>query len=279
MTVMRPDLVRAGAMEMNVWRLALAGRYDGRVPRGLVLYHGPSALGAGKGKVVVVITGLTDEITNEKTGDMLQVYIMPANARPGQAVRSGADAVACGDCKHRPFRGGVCYVNVGWGPSMVYRAWRAGNVYEECYEPAAAAAVLAGSTVRFGAWGDPAAVPLNVWEPLLGSLRAYTGYTHQWRNLGVEWQWLMASVDSMRERREAKAAGWRTFRVKEPEEELDVKEHLCLASERGIPCSKCRGCDGNASGRQLDFAIDYHGPDGANAWRERQGWLFPKLAS
>ena len=272
MTVTRMDLVAAAARRMNQWRQGLGRWWPGaQVPHGLVIYEGPSRLDGQP--VVVVVTGLVVGSRNRKTADLLQVYILPRDVSPPAAVKSGADAAVCGDCKHRPSEGGVCYVNIGWGPMMVWRAWQVGKSYQPA-DPERAAQVLAGSSVRFGAWGDPAAVPLEVWRPLLPDLYAWTGYTHQWRALDSDWHWLMASVDSVPEREAAKARGWRTFRVKEPEDGLLPGERYCLADEMGIPCAKCRGCDGNGHGVRLDYAIDYHGPDHRGAWRERQGQLF-----
>lgn len=263
MTTSRPDLVERVARQMADWRSTLARP----VPTGLVLYEGPSALGAGN--VVVVMTGIESASTNSKTADMLQSWILPADEPPTEASRSGLDVLVCGDCKHRPIKGGVCYVNLAWGPYAVWKAWKAGKYTSMDSE--AAGTLLAGSLVRFGAWGDPAAVPLETWTPLLPRLRAWTGYTHQWKGLGPEWrEWLMASVDSPAERAEAKAAGWRTFRGKEPEDPLLPGEVLCLSDWMGIPCGQCKGCDGLAGRRKLDYVINYHGNRWRLAWLERQ---------
>jgi len=270
---MQPDLLEAAAKRMEAWRRGLStSRRAADVPHGLVLYEGPSRLDGRP--VVAIVTGLLVASKNRKTGDMLQVYILPADVAPTDAVRSGADASVCGDCKHRPALDGVCYVTISWGPQAVWRSWRAGGAYRSA-TPAQAAGLLAGAAVRFGAWGDPAAVPLDVWTPLLPRLWAWTGYTHQWRSLGPDWRsWLMASVDTPTERAEAKAAGWRTFRAKMPEEGLLDGEIVCLAESRAIPCAKCRGCDGTERGKRLDYAIGYHGVAAGQAWRERQGNLF-----
>lgn len=254
---------------MATWRSDLRRRV-GDVPQGIVTYLGPSELGAGN--VVVVTIGLRQRVQNRKTADMLQSYILPADEPPTEAVVSGADALVCGDCKHRPGTGGICYVNIGWGPLVVWKAWKAG-LYADV-TPGLAGELLAGALVRFGAWGDPAAVPLATWTPTLSGLRGWTGYTHQWRRLDPSWHWLMASVDSPREHEEAKTAGWRTFRAKEPEEPLLPGERVCLSDARGIPCAKCLGCDGTARNLKVDFVIDYHGPDHRGAWREKQGSLF-----
>lgn len=264
-----PELIEAAGRRMAAWRAGLRARYR-RVPQGIELYQGPSPLGPGN--IVVVVTGLVEPSSNRKTGDVLPVYILPTDEPPTVAVVSGSDQSVCGSCRHRPKLGGICYVNTSWGPAAVWRAWKAG-LYA-AMSPAEATRYLTGADARFGAWGDPAAVSLATWSPLLSSLRAWTGFTHQWRGLDASWHWLMASVDSAAERSEAKALGWRTYRVKAPEDPLLPGERLCLAEEFEIPCSKCRGCDGNGHGVLLDYAIDAHGTAARYLWREHQGNLF-----
>src|SRR5215831_14936600 len=75
----------------------------------------------------VVIATLRSE--NVKTGDMIQLWILPRNESPVDAVRNGHDSVVCFDCKHRGdgFQGRVCYVNVAQGPNSVWRAYRKGS--------------------------------------------------------------------------------------------------------------------------------------------------------
>jgi len=70
----------------------------------------------------------------------------------------------------------------------------------------------------------------------------------------------MASVDTPAERVEAEAMGWRTFRVRLPDEALLPHEAICPASaEAGhkLTCEKCMACDG-ANGRRGRIAIVVH---------------------
>lgn len=50
--------------------------------------------------VLVLLTGL-ESSKNDKTGDMLQVYILVRNQHPIDAIRNGSDAAICGDCRLR----------------------------------------------------------------------------------------------------------------------------------------------------------------------------------
>ena len=63
-------------------------------------YRGPSML---DGKPIrAVATKITSDSVNEKTGPMIQVYIMPDDIKPSIAVKTGQDESVCGSCVHRP---------------------------------------------------------------------------------------------------------------------------------------------------------------------------------
>ncbi len=222
---------------------------------GFVAWEGPSRFDGTP--IVVVITGIRTPASNPKTGDMVQAYILPADEIPREAIRTGGDRSVCGDCKQRPSKGGKCYVTVQFGPGHIWRYYRA-HRYPKL-TPDGAAALLQGATMRFGAWGDPAAVPLEVWTPMLEALDGHTGYTHAWRDLGEEWHWLTASVDSPTEHFRAQRRGWRTFRVRPPGAPLLEGELECLADAHGVTCLACQGCNGSAGAGRPSFAIVEHG--------------------
>jgi len=146
-------------------------------PKGIVVYEGPSALNGAP--IVAIATNLKRPSANQKTGPVVQVWILPADVRPHVAVKSGADAAVCGDCKHRPSLEGTCYVPTFRAPGAVHAAFLRGSYARPT--PSEARALLAGRVVRLGAWGDPVAVPLVVWRALLRDVKGWTGYTHQWR--------------------------------------------------------------------------------------------------
>lgn len=179
---------------------------------GYVIYDGPSALDGER--VVVIVTALNGS-RNIKTGNLIQTYILRADMHPIEAVRSGADVSICGDCKHRGDGTGAgrsCYVTLGHGPSTVWKAWSRG-VYDVA-KPEVAALALAGRMIRLGTYGDPAAVPIEVWQELTRYAEGWTGYSHQWRAIDRAWSRLvMASADTLAEASEAQALGYRTFRV------------------------------------------------------------------
>jgi hypothetical protein len=234
-------------------------------PNGLILWQGASRIDGAP--IVAILIGTENDSTNSKTGAMLQTYIVRADIAPTDAIATGADISICGDCTHRGDGTGkarTCYVNVGQGAQSVWKAFRRG-VY-----PVATAdqARNAGArrVVRLGTYGDPAAVPVSVWENLTADATAHTGYTHAWRGIGSGYSHLlMASADSVRDMREAHAGGWRTFRVvthTNTVQRFRRKESVCPASaEAGykLTCIDCKACDGNATNRRASVVIQAHG--------------------
>lgn len=235
---------------------------------GYVIYDGPSMI---DGERVIAIACALERSRNSKTGHMVQTYILRADMHPIEAVRTGADVSICGGCKHRGVLGvgRSCYVTLAHGPSHVYRSWLRG-VY-----PVASAgevgAIIAGKGVRLGTYGDPAAVPLEVWEALTYHAAYHTGYTHQWAELNQSWSRLvMASADSLSDASEAQRRGWRTFRVGAGT--VFGKEVRCPASaEAGkkTQCADCRACMGLAGKARASIVIAPHGT-GARYARERE---------
>jgi len=227
---------------------------------GIVLYRGPSQLDGAP--IVAILTGLAGASANEKTGAMLQTWIMREDVEPHKALKTGEDASVCGDCKHRPANGGACYVTVFQAPLSVYRAFHRG-AYGSQIAPADAAALVAGRALRVGSYGDPAAVPAHIWQDLVDVAATHTGYTHQWHKpAGAGLRGLvMASADSADEMASARAAGWRTFRVRCADEPLQALESVCPASEEAgykTNCATCGACSG-ADGRRGSIAIVVHG--------------------
>ena len=231
-----------------------------------VVYRGPSLLTGDP--ILVAVSGVTYASANTKTGPVAQAYILHARQSPIEAVRSGGDRAICGDCPLRGNETGAargCYVEWYRGPQNV---WKGLPGYQERLTPAQrarwATEALAGRVLRLGAYGDPAAVPAAVWWDLVTPTRAWLGYTHQWRRFPELRLFCMASVDTEVEAREARAAGWRYFRVGSfagGEQRLLDREIICPASDEGghrVTCEQCRLCMG-ASKVAKDIRILPHG--------------------
>jgi len=224
---------------------------------GAILYRGPSELD-GK-PIVVVATGLGRSSRNEKTGDMVQTWILRDDVDPWDAVKSGQDASVCGDCPHR---GTSCYVKVFQAPKSVWKAAQRG-AYPLVSDAAGLTALGRGRAVRLGSYGDPAAVPAHIWGALVAEASAWTGYTHQWRWASHLQPLVMASVDSPEEMAAAEREGWRTFRVRLAGEPVDrQREFICPASKEAgykTDCASCRACMGTSAKAKASPVIIAHG--------------------
>lgn len=232
-----------------------------------IIYRGPSLL---DGAPIVAVATYSDR--NRKTGAMVQTYIIREDMDPVTANRTGADAAICGDC---PLRGVAnlakasgqadrrpCYVTLIHGPSLVYRSMVRG-VYPDATHPDDITAIGYGRMVRIGTYGDPAAVPADVWEALTMRAKGWTAYTHQFKAKPDALTYAMASVETLDAARHVWAHDGRTFRIVRDVAEIDpAREVLCPASaEAGkrTTCADCRLCAGQATRSPKSVAIVAHG--------------------
>jgi len=217
-----------------------------------IIYKGPSLL---DGQPIVAIATYSNR--NTKTGRVVQTYIIRADMDPRDASKTGADFSICGDCVMRgepttdPARkiakGRKCYVNIAQGVLIVYKAFVDG-VYQE----GSARDMGRGRFVRVGTYGDPAAVPAEVWDELLAEADTWTAYSHQsgWRP-----DIAMQSADTHTQATAHWKAGRRTFRVIADLGDLDKKnEALCPASKeagRRVQCTACKLCKGSSAAKSI----------------------------
>lgn len=237
---------------------------------GAILYQGPSELDGAP--IVVIAVGLQNSSKNRKTGGMIQTYILRADLTPMEAIWTGQDASICGTCPHRgdgTGKGRSCYVNVAQGVTVVSKQYRAGR-----YPTLTDWSVFSGRMVRFGTYGDPAAVPLEVWNRIAQQQpTGWTGYTHQWRDVGATGleRYCMASADTEQDREDAVTMGYRTFRVRAANERRMKGEAVCPASEEAgkkLQCADCGACDGLRRKARGGITIVVHGTKGhTNAFR------------
>lgn len=230
-----------------------------------ILWSGPSLIDGSP--IVAIAIGSS---TNAKTGNMVQTYILRADMAPMAALKSGADASICGGCPHRYAydANGVaiagsrtCYVNVGQGPTSVWKTFASGRYANLQNNPDAIARIGAGRMVRLGTYGDPAAVPVSVWQTLLADAIGHTGYTHQWRSdrLGSPLKGLvMASCETSADVERAARKGFTgTFRVL-PVGQLPAPAALCPASAEAGKVALCADC-GRCNGKGGNVEIVAHG--------------------
>jgi len=229
----------------------------------MIIYTGPSEL--DDKPIVAIITGLNLKSKNPKTGEMPQIWIIRSDVHPTEALRTGEDVSVCGNCPHRPKELGdnalkkdsrTCYVKK-------YR----NNGYEVADLDNLAHA-LSGRNVRLGAYGDPAAVPIEVWDTLLKYCKS-TGYTHQWRTCDKKYsEYCMASCDTPLDVVLSTQMGYRTFFVQSVSSYEDTvkvngntKLAWCPASKekgKSTTCSKCMACNGTRFGQKSNISIMIH---------------------
>ena len=254
------------------------------------LWEGPSELDGAP--IMVIATGIKSASQNKKTGAMVQTYIIRKDMSPTDAIHIGADESICGKCPHRgsvtpvekldikkrkqfestarrydlPMResyntGRTCYVVVFQGPQNAYK-YEQNHGYPEFFGEAGAE-LLRGLPVRLGTYGDPAAVPLAVWDTLLKGTANVTGYTHQWQICSPEYsRYCMASADLPCEAIAAQAMGYRTFRIGTKADSKAKGEFLCPASEEAgkkLNCESCLACGGTSSKNRANVFIPIHG--------------------
>jgi hypothetical protein len=106
--------------------------------------------------------------------------------------------------------------------------------------------------VRFGTYGEPTLVPLELVSNMVKVSKSHTGYTHQWNKNEAYSAYFMASTHNLAQAFQAQRKGFRSF--------LAVKNQLpkddaiiCPASkEAGFvsTCEKCGLCSGQRKGRK-----------------------------
>lgn len=223
--------------------------------KGIVFYRGPSLL---DGKPIIAV--LTFGSSNEKTGPLAQTWIMREDQAPHSAVKSGEDSSVCGNCPLRPALQGGCYVITFQGPRAI---WQSAKDKPVSKLSKLHVAYLNTFGLRLGSYGDPLAVPIESWLPLLKASAFHTGYTHQWQEPSIDslskefWKGkVMASTSSLKEASLAISQGWKVFHISAekppilavhcPADKLDGGKQTCFS---------CRKCDAS----KINVWIKPHG--------------------
>ena len=218
-------------------------------PNGYIIYEGKSQLNGGN--IVAIVTMNSKNI---KTGNMASMWILNADMTPTQASKEGKDESVCGDCKHRAVNKGACYVTLFHAPLQVYKSYKKGN-----YPIANDMTIFEGMKVRFGAYGDPSAIPTQILASIKAVVKNNTSYTHQWKQGDkILKQVSMASVDSIAEQKQAVSEGWRTFRVTSDLSDKLPNEIVCPNTTKAIQCADCGLCSGTST-RARNIVIEVHG--------------------
>jgi hypothetical protein len=209
-------------------------------------------------KIFAVLTGLTRNSENTKTGNMLGVSILPIAEKPSDSIKHKNDQAQCGGCALAAGTPGPwsCYVN----PVALNSVWAA-TVKKKVSKLVDKFLQLNLTPVRLGTYGDPAFLPLRLLKKIIGnSGRRWTGYTHQWETCSPKYSaYMMASIDRTNSKADAIALGYRTYRILGELDTLDSDEIMCPHNSHGVQCCDCKLCSGNGI-KAKNIAVRISGP-------------------
>jgi hypothetical protein len=225
-----------------------------------VMYHGPSTID-GEDIVVIAVPSV-----NRKTGPLTNVWILRADRPPNHAAKDGSDVSNCGACPHRRQSDGKrsCYVIPFQAPLSIWNKWKRGGYNN------VSPADFQGVRMRMGAYGDPAAIPFDVFVAYHDACRDSLGYTHQWNTpIGRDFVGLlMASVDSQAGEDRARREGWGTFRVGLEDGSDQGSANWCHA-QRTNDGVQCWNCPSPCDGRRQAIYVRAHGQAAKHVPAER----------
>jgi hypothetical protein len=221
-------------------------------PTGYTIFEGKSPITGDD-----IIAVITLKSTNIKTGNMASMWILHKDLSPIEASKQGKDESICGMCPHRHNLGGACYVTLFQAPLQVWKSYHKGN-----YPKVNDMTIFEGMSVRFGAYGDPNVIPIDILVQLKSVVKNSTSYTHQWKTESDNESLKAVSMASVDNKDEAKLAienGWRYFRVTNDISDINkATEIVCPNTTKGIQCIDCGLCKGNTI-KAKNIVIEVHG--------------------
>lgn len=209
--------------------------------------------------------------SNSKTGDSVQVWVLPISwVFEGEKAMSN-DEASCMDCPHSKQKNRSCYVRKGYAEfglkskvKSLKNAYDSGNLDILPIDELVAleGEKCRGKFIRFGAYGEPVLLGENTVKALVSLASNFTGYTHQWHIAKYDWarKYFMASVETEELMKKANKLGFRTFRVRSKLHEMTKQEIVCPASKeagRIVTCNNCALCKG-ASIKAKNIVIYKH---------------------
>ena len=195
--------------------------------------------------------GAANPSQNDKTGDFIQACFIRRDVPPDIALKTSDYRSVCHDCIHGADFQGTCYVQVPRSILTMYKTFHRGRYTRLDLENPFHVDALRTKPFRFGTYGEVTSISSSFWDRFWKAVAPsdWTGYTHQWKRSEMLpfRAFLMASVDSPDELREAWRMGWRTFRVRGIGEPILRGEFECPASElagKRLQCDSCLACKG-----------------------------------
>ena len=215
-----------------------------------------------------IVSIVTFNSSNKKTGMMWQIWHLVKSDKPTEAIKKGLNHLVCGSCPLQGDNTGkkrTCYVNLGQAPRSIYEKWTRGGY--PAIELEDLSALFNGQAVRFGAYGNPSLLPIEKVRAIVKTARMWTGYIHDWETANRAYsEYFMASVQTLDEYKRAKKLGYRTFRVVRDYSENLKSEITCVSDSHNKTCLECGLCAGYSVAAK-DITIRVHGSGKTNLER------------
>jgi hypothetical protein len=114
--------------------------------------------------------------------------------------------------------------------------------------------------IRFGQYGEPTLVPVDLVSDMANVSKSHTGYTHQWHKKSENSPYLMASTHSLAESLRAELIGFRSFVAVSVKIENKGFVQCPAAKETGKKsnCEKCGLCSGTKGKGKKSIQILQH---------------------
>jgi hypothetical protein len=112
--------------------------------------------------------------------------------------------------------------------------------------------------VRFGTYGEPSLIPLDLIDGIVKVADNWTGYTHQWLKQPSLGLYFMASTHNEMQENEAREKGYRSFIA--TKEKINTFVNCPASKEAGFKstCSKCGLCSGTqGKGTKSIFILEH----------------------
>lgn len=160
------------------------------------------------------------------------------------AMSNGAELKGCYTHKRMQYSGMISQLrSIG----AKYKSWDNIPMIDEVRE-CLVVAMSAGRYVRFGTYGEPVMMPVDLVRRMTNVSKTWSGYTHQWNK---PWAYdyrdfFMASTHNTAQTNTAEMMGWRAFMDDSTHTKHDGMVNCPASSEAGYKstCSKCALCSG-----------------------------------
>jgi hypothetical protein len=203
------------------------------------------------------------ELVQTYTFSMDQYNLATTSKGFGMKAFFALDGANCLDC---PFSGnggkGGCYThkfNQYVGFLSMLRSIDASELTPLDHNKIGAVVDMArGTYIRFGTYGEPSLIPIELVKKMAGVSKTWTGYTHQWsKDWAKEYsKYFMASRHEV-----SNASGWRSFLAVHSEQHQVSDAVGCPASKEGgykSNCASCGLCSGLLGKGRKDVKIMLH---------------------